>query len=322
MEKSSLILIALTVIAAFGVFNYGPEKQTQPAEELYQFKIEFDNFKFQFNKKYQVEEEAFRFKIFKDNLNKIRKHNADSTQSYEMGVNQFTDMTQDEFTQQILVNNMMNLENIEAKRESIEVEAPTEVDWRSKGVMTPVKNQGSCGSCWSFSATGVAESWALFSGKSWDLSEQQLVDCSASYGNHGCNGGWPSSALKYVKDHGLTTEQSYPYVAKTNACVKNGGEFHIANVLTVAGCTGLSNGISARPLSITVDATNWSNYKSGVFNNCAASINHAVLLVGTDAAGVWKVKNSWGTSWGESGYIRLAAGNTCGVCAYGGVYVA
>lgn len=206
--------------------------------------------------------------------------------------------------------------------EDLEYYPTAAVDWTTQGRVSRIKNQGSCGSCWSFSATGVAESWALFSGKSWDLSEQQLVDCSASYGNHGCNGGWPSSALKYVKDHGLTTEQSYPYVAKTNQCAKNGGDFHISSVLSVSGCTGLSNGISARPLSITVDATNWSNYKSGVFNNCAASINHAVLLVGTDASGVWKVKNSWGTSWGESGYIRLAAGNTCGICAYGGVYVA
>jgi C1A family cysteine protease len=196
------------------------------------------------------------------------------------------------------------------------------VDWSTQGKVSRVKNQGQCGSCWSFSATGVAESWALFSGKSWDLSEQQLVDCSASYGNHGCNGGWPSNALNYVKANGLTTESTYPYVAQTRTCAKQGGEFRISQVLSVSGCNGLLTGISSRPLSITVDATNWSQYRSGVFNNCGTGINHAVLLVGTDATGVWKVKNSWGTGWGESGFIRLAAGNTCGICAYGGVYVA
>jgi hypothetical protein len=119
MEKSSLILLTLTIIAALGVFNYAPQKSTQSAEELYQFKIEFDNFKLQFNKKYQVEEEAFRFKIFKQNINKINQHNSDSTQTFLMGVNQFTDMTNEEFVQQVLVNNMMNLQNIESKKESI-----------------------------------------------------------------------------------------------------------------------------------------------------------------------------------------------------------
>lgn len=101
-----------------------------------------------------------------------------------------------------------------------------------------------------------------------------------------------------------------------------GGSYKIGSILSAAGCNGMLNAITGRPLSITVDATNWSPYRSGVFNNCAGNINHAVLLVGTDATGVWKVKNSWGTGWGESGFIRLAAGNTCGVCTYGGVYVA
>jgi C1A family cysteine protease len=211
-------------------------------------------------------------------------------------------------------------ENVVAS-EDLEYYPTATVDWTTQGKVSRVKNQGQCGSCWAFSATGVAESWALFSGKSLDLSEQQLVDCSGSYGNHGCGGGWASSALKYVKDHGITTGSTYPYVARTNDCFRQGGDFHIGNVLSVAGCDGLSTGIAARPLSISVDASNWSQYKSGVFDNCGTGINHAVLLVGTDSTGVWKVKNSWGTGWGESGFIRLAAGNTCGICAYGGVYV-
>ena len=124
-----------------------------------------------------------------------------------------------------------------------------------------------------------------------------------------------------MKDHGLSTEATYPYVGQNRACQRNGGEFRINSVGSVTGCSGLMNGISSRPLSITVDASNWAQYHTGVFNNCAASINHCVLLVGTDANGVWKIKNSWGTSWGEAGYIRLAPGNTCGICAYAGVYI-
>jgi C1A family cysteine protease len=279
----------------------------------------FGQWKTQFGTNFEAGEEAYRRLIFQRNLKKIEAHNTDSTQTYQLGITQFSIYTEEEFKLRFL-SEMIIPANAQLS-DDLEPYPTAAVDWTTQGKVSRVKNQGQCGSCWSFSATGVAESWALFSGKSWDLSEQQLVDCSASYGNHGCQGGWPSSALKYVKDHGLTIESSYPYVAKTNSCVKQGGEFKISNVLSVSGCTGLATGITARPLSITVDATNWSQYKSGIFNNCAGNINHAVLLVGTDATGVWKVKNSWGTSWGESGFIRLKEGNTCGVCSYGGVYV-
>jgi cathepsin L len=162
----------------------------------------------------------------------------------------------------------------------------------------------------------------LFYGQAWDLSEQQLVDCTTGYGNHGCQGGYPSYALTWVRDHGLSTEAVYPYVGQQRACARAGGEFRISQVLGVSGCNGLENGILSRPLSVTVDASNWAHYSSGVFGNCAASINHCVLLVGIDPQGVWKIKNSWGTGWGENGFIRLNPGNTCGICAYAGIYVA
>ena len=158
----------------------------------------------------------------------------------------------------------------------------------------------------------------MIRGQSLDLSEQQLVDCSRPQGNQGCNGGWPSSALKYVQSYGITSESQYPYVAKDQACKTQGGSFKISGQSSLSGCAGLTNGINSSPISVTVDATNWSTYGSGVFNNCRASINHAVLLVGV-VNGNWKIKNSWGTGWGEQGFIRLAAGNTCGVCAYAGV---
>jgi len=150
-------------------------------------------------------------------------------------------------------------------------------------------------------------------GSSAILSEQQLVDCSGSYGNQGCNGGWPSAALKYVKDKGIATSSSYPYTAKTGTCKTQGGSFKISSIGSAKGCSALQNGINSRPISVCVDASNWSKYSSGVFTNCSTKINHAVLLVGV-AGGNWKIKNSWGTSWGERGYIRLGSGNTCGVC--------
>lgn len=198
-------------------------------------------------------------------------------------------------------------------------EAPSnDIDWTTKGGVSRVKNQGQCGSCWAFSATGVMESWAKIKGQNPDLSEQQLVDCSKPQGNHGCSGGWPSSALNYVKANGIASESEYPYTAKDGTCRKQGGSFKIGGYKSDSGCNGLTSDINNHPISVTVDASNWSSYKSGVLSACKTSINHAVLLVGV-VGGNWKIKNSWGTGWGEGGYIRLAGGNTCGVCQYAGV---
>lgn len=232
-----------------------------------------------------------------------------------MGVNQFTVFTTEEFAERFLTP--MPMVGF-PKGDDTMVEIG-DVDWVSQGGVSRVKNQASCGSCWAFSATGVMESFALISRKQTvDLSEQQLVDCSRPQGNQGCNGGWPSNALKYVISNGITTESAYPYAGRDQACKTQGGSFRISGQKSFSGCSGLTNGISSSPISVTVDATNWSPYRSGVFSNCGASINHAVLLVGV-VGGAWKIKNSWGTSWGESGYIRLNGGNTCGLCNYAGV---
>jgi C1A family cysteine protease len=125
-----------------------------------------------------------------------------------------------------------------------------------------------------------------------------LIDCSGSYGNQGCNGGWPSSALQYIRDKGLSLESQYPYKAVTQTCKINNGTFKINSFVTVSNsCSALTTSIAVQPIAVTVDATNWSSYSSGVFNNCSASINHAVLLVGVVSTN-WKIKNSWGASWG------------------------
>ena len=150
-------------------------------------------------------------------------------------------------------------------------------------------------------------------GQSFFFSEQQLVDCSKSYGNQGCNGGFNYKGLAYVKDKGITSEAAYPYVAKTQTCHTDGGSFKIASVPTAKGCTGIQTAVASRPIGVSADATNWSKYSSGIFSGCGTSLNHDIMLVGyTDT--YWKIKNSWGTGWGEKGFIRLAPGNTCGVC--------
>ncbi len=121
------------------------------------------------------------------------------------------------------------------------------------------------------------------------------------------------SAFKFVRDHGITTESAYPYRAVKGTCAATSGAFKISGYTDVPGCTPLANAVVGRPVSVAVDANNWSPYKSGIFSNCGTSLDHGVLLVGlTDT--FWIVKNSWASSWGESGYIRLARGNTCGIC--------
>lgn len=121
------------------------------------------------------------------------------------------------------------------------------------------------------------------------------------------------SAFKYVIEHGIVEESAYPYKAVKQTCAQDSGDFKISGFTDVKSCTDLASAITAHPVSIAVDATNWSRYSSGVFDNCSTRLNHGVLLIGT-VDGSWHVKNSWGSSWGEKGFIRLATGNTCGLC--------
>jgi hypothetical protein len=123
------------------------------------------------------------------------------------------------------------------------------------------------------------------------------------------------SAFQYVIDHGLTTTQAYPYKAINQVCGIDGGSYKISGFVDVPGCSNLENALSARPISVAVDASVWSQYRSGVLSNCGSAINHGVLLVGSNAD-FWKIKNSWGTGWGETGFIRLAKGDTCAICSY------
>jgi len=193
-----------------------------------------------------------------------------------------------------------------------------DVDWRTKNGVTAVKNQGQCGSCWAFAATAAHESFQVLAKKqpiTINLSEQQLVDCAtgAPYFNEGCNGGYGVRALEYIKDFGQTTGEKYPYVAKNQACAIPEGSYHISGVAELHGCNEIEQGLTRTPLAVRVDATNWHLYKSGIFDNCAFAINHAVFMVGTSST-AWTIKNSWGPAWGEEGFIRLAKGNTCAVC--------
>ena len=310
MNKTSLLIISLIVLAV--------ADSVEPTYEDYK--------KAQGLKYLNDAEDQYRHRIYDTNTAKIRSHNADNTSTHKEGVNQFTCLTKAEFVAANLGTRPPTTAAVAAPAvESIIVTAwaPTAIDWTTKAnVVTAVKNQGGCGSCWAFAAVAAIESmrFQAYRTTGSDFSEQQLVSCSSSFGNSGCNGGWMGNAYNYVKAVGITTETLYPYTGQSTACKVNGGSFKISGFTTVgATCDALAIAVLGRPISVAVDATNWSPYKSGIFRNCKTSINHGVLLVGVNAT-TWRIKNSWGTGWGSFGHIYLAASNgnnTCNVCKYG-----
>jgi C1A family cysteine protease len=313
MKTAAILLTILTTLGMFlgqNQFDLKELRTTSPLAER------FSNWKQSINKFYASPElEAYRMSVYADNLAYIEAENARQSE-YQLGETVFADLTQEEFASQYL-----GFVNKGVEAQNVDYEAGFEVPnaaftWQGKGVITPVKNQGQCGSCWAFSTTGTVEGyWAINKGSLPNLSEQQLVDCvGVAYGCLGCNGGQMSGALKWIKANGVTTETAYPYTAQDGTCKTKTGAYKINSVKSTAGCASLTANIQTQPTSVAVDATNWSLYRTGTFSNCATNLNHGVLAVGYDASGNWIVKNSWGTSWGQQGYITLKTGDTCGVC--------
>jgi len=288
----------------------------------------FVNWMVQFDKSYAPEEFFYKYNVFKANFDYVAAHNA-ANHTWDVELNKFADLTSAEF--KIMYNGYRpELRRGERKvtLDDLRVNAyPSgSLDWVSKGAVTGVKDQGQCGSCWAFSSTGSIEGAVFLKhGHLTSLSEQQLVDCSTAQGNAGCNGGLMDSAFRYVQANGLCTESAYPYTAKNGVCKSSSCTPSTDSKITgYKDVTHTENALGAAvditPVSVAIEAdqSGFQLYKSGVFcGTCGTNLDHGVLAVGYGDEGTtayWKVKNSWGTSWGESGYIRMCRNsNKCGI---------
>jgi len=290
------------------------------------FALNFQNdpfwiaYKQQFNKVYSTSEEVTRYAIFKKNMAKAAEYNEMDTASY--GWTKFSD--------QEIRRPLLDVPAYIPRTHVVESnDLPDSLDWRDKGAVVGVKDQGQCGSCWAFCTVVACEgAYFLEHNQLLSLSEEQIVDCDTD--DHGCDGGWPTNAMNYLKAHGgLELEDDYPYTAPpAGSCQfdKSKAKMQVKSVHTFASGseTQMMNAVQQYgPLAIALDATKFNFYSSGIMNGsgCSAgSPDHGVAVVGwgiEDGTKYWIVKNSWGEDWGEDGYVRIERGsNACGVEDY------
>jgi len=292
--------------------------------ELTQDNVDFANFVAKYGKSYATKEEfQFRFDQYLRNMEVIRGENSRNENTFSLGANKFTDYTREEYRR--LLGYKSSAANGDVKYLSA-AEAPESIDWRSKGAVTGVKDQGQCGSCWSFSATGALEgAHFIKTGQLISLSEQQLVDCSRDLGNEGCNGGEMYLAFQYAQSNAMDTEADYPYKGVDGTCEasKKQGKFKATGFTRVPKNKKdqLKAAIAQGPVSVAIEADTmvFQFYSGGILNSksCGTNLDHGVLAVGygtQNGQDYYIVKNSWGSSWGSKGYINIAAVDGAGIC--------
>ncbi|CAN6381237.1 unnamed protein product [Urochloa humidicola] len=273
-------------------------------------------------------EKARRFQVFKENAEFIDRSNAAGGKKYRLATNEFTDLTNDEFMAKYtgfrpLPAGAKRLSGFKYENFTLSDDDQQAVDWRQRGAVTGVKNQGGCGCCWAFSAVAAVEGMnEIATGQLVSLSEQQLLDCDTN-GNNGCHGGNMDRAFQYIMGAGgLATEDSYGYTGGQGMCQS------VQPAVTIGGYQGVPAGdemalaaaVANQPVSVGVDGRNFQSYGGGVFtaDSCGTDMTHAVTAVGygvaQDGTPYWLLKNSWGPGWGEAGYMRLERGaGACGI---------
>ena len=249
----------------------------------------------------------------------IQDHNGRDL-SYEVGHNQFSEVNYIDGRNPDTHHYIRPEHKTPYLDDDTDTELPEHVDWRDKDDVSSVKNQLDCGSCWAFSATGAVESaWSIHHHKLYNLSQQELVDCSGSYGNNGCYGGLMDAAFQYIIDNGLCSNSSYPYTANsTGTCLNTTCQkvVHLRKYHDIKTNDehALARAVVKQPVSVAIqaDLQSFQLYKSGIYSDpdCGDDLDHGVLVVGYGYDPSWDmkywiVKNSWGSTWGDNGYIRI-----------------
>ncbi|XP_030443976.2 cysteine protease XCP2 [Syzygium oleosum] len=336
LSRSMLLLSVFSAFAfacsamdrEFSIVGYAQE-DLKSIDKLIEL---FESWMAKHGKRYQsLEEKLQRFEVFKENLKHIDETNKKVT-NYWLGLNEFADLTHDEFMKMYLGLKAERRRDFSGDDEESSdkdvVDLPKSVDWRKKGAVTPIKNQGSCGSCWAFSTVAAVEGInQIVTGNLTSLSEQELVDCDTTY-NNGCNGGLMDYAFSYIiSNGGLHKEEDYPYIMEEATCALTKDQSEVVTItgykdVPVNNEQSLLKALANQPLSVAIEASgrDFQFYSGGVFDgHCGSELDHGVAAVGygsSKALDYIIVKNSWGQKWGEKGYIRMKrnTGKPEGLC--------
>ncbi|PSR89486.1 Vignain like [Actinidia chinensis var. chinensis] len=326
MEMYKYFLLALSLALVFGLgesFDFH-EKELETEESLWEL---YERWRSHHTVSRSLNEKRKRYNVFKHNVHYVHNFNK-KDKPYKLKLNKYADMTNHEFKSVFAGSKIRHhimlrggaRGNGTFMHEKVE-RVPPSVDWRKKGAVTPVKDQGQCGSCWAFSTVvGVEGINQIKTKKLVSLSEQELVDCDNKE-NQGCNGGLMDLAFEFIKQKGgITTEENYPYKAEDGTCDVSKENYPVVSIdghenVPENDEAALLKAVANQPVSVAIDAggSDFQFYSEGVFTGeCGTELDHGVAIVGygttLDGTKYWIVKNSWGPEWGEKGYIRMQRG--------------